>query len=221
VGMDSPHPGAVSLRPQRLVKIVTSVLFSAAIIGVFTISQAKGSVFGQSLNYGIWVGVALDWTAPGDDGSVGTATEYDFRCSDSYISEASWEAAVKLEHEPKPWPAGTPQEYFVSGLEAGRQYCFAFRAADEVPNWSTVSRNYVAVATPHTYVCGDVNCDGGVNLSDLTDLIDFLYVSFQPPQPYEAGNANGDSDGRINLGDITMIVNFLYLSGPAPICAES
>ena len=36
----------------------------------------------------------LSWTAPGDDGNVGTATRYEMRMSPSPISEANWSSAA-------------------------------------------------------------------------------------------------------------------------------
>ena len=55
---------------------------------------------------------------------------------------------------------------------------------------------------------GDVNCDGNVNIADVTALINLLLQ----------GNATGDatadcnSDGNVNISDVTALINFL-LSG--------
>ena len=50
---------------------------------------------------------------------------------------------------------------------------------------------------------GDVNCDGFVNISDVTDLIDYLLGS--DVTNFKAGNADLDDDGNINIA-VTLAV---------------
>jgi len=83
--------------------------------------------------------VVLRWTAPGDDGSVGTATGYDFRYSTSGpITEANFPLAVHV-GIPSPKDAGSQEQLTLSGLQRGTKYWFGLKASDEVPNWSGVS----------------------------------------------------------------------------------
>jgi hypothetical protein len=88
----------------------------------------------------------LTWTAPGDDGSVGDASEYDIRYSTSPVLEQSWDSATQVDGENTPKPAGSPDTMLVSGLEAGTNYFFAMKTADEVPNWSEISNLCPALA---------------------------------------------------------------------------
>ena len=81
----------------------------------------------------------VSWTAPGDDGSTGTATSYDLRYSTAAITAANFASATAATGEPAPTAAGTTQSVVVSGLTAGTTYYFAIKAADEVPNWATIS----------------------------------------------------------------------------------
>ncbi len=67
-----------------------------------------------------------------------------------------------------------------------------------------------------TYICGDANGNGAVNLLDITYLINFLYRSGPPPNPTQAADVN--HSGSVNVLDITYLINFLYKSGPAPSC---
>ena len=83
--------------------------------------------------------VRLTWTAPGDDGSTGTATSYDIRYSTSTINDGNWASATQVSGEPTPATAGTAQNMTVSGLSADTTYYFAIKTADEVPNWSGLS----------------------------------------------------------------------------------
>ena len=83
--------------------------------------------------------IALNWTAPGDDGTSGTATMYDLRYATVPITGANWDLATQVNGEPSPRPAGTTEAFTVTGLSSGTRYYFAVKAADEVPNWSSLS----------------------------------------------------------------------------------
>lgn len=83
--------------------------------------------------------VTLNWTAPGDDGNIGTATTYDIRYSTSPINEANWDMATQCIGEPAPQPAGNPESLLVTNILPRTDYYFALKTADEVPNWSEVS----------------------------------------------------------------------------------
>jgi len=90
--------------------------------------------------------IRLNWTAPGDDGMVGTAAQYDIRYSTAVITAANFNSATAVTTPPTPLAAGTYQNYTVSGLQSGATYYFAMKTADEVPNWSAIS-NVVSLAT--------------------------------------------------------------------------
>ncbi|MDX9858604.1 MAG: FISUMP domain-containing protein [candidate division Zixibacteria bacterium] len=67
--------------------------------------------------------------------------------------------------------------------------------------------------------CGDINNDGtGPDLSDLTYLVDYLFLGGATPQFYTA-NVNGDSDHVVDLSDMIYLVNYVFLGGPVPDCA--
>ena len=90
--------------------------------------------------------VTLTWTAPGDDGDVGTASEYDVRYSTSPITESSFGSATQAAGEPSPQAAGSSESFTVTGLQPGTTYYFALKTADEIPNWSLIS-NVVSAKT--------------------------------------------------------------------------
>lgn len=90
--------------------------------------------------------VTLHWTAPGDDGGVGTAAQYDIRFSTAVITEANWAQATQIAGEPTPRLAGTAESYTIIGLSSSTTYYFAIKAADEAANWSALS-NVVTVTT--------------------------------------------------------------------------
>lgn len=103
--------------------------------------------------------IALSWTAPGDDGNVGTASRYDLRWSitrpdttSTAAKDAWWAAATAVAGVPTPLIAGSAQSVVVSpagGFTTGRTYYFVIRSADEVPNWSAWS-NVAVKGIPDT-----------------------------------------------------------------------
>ncbi|MEW5923497.1 MAG: M43 family zinc metalloprotease [Candidatus Zixiibacteriota bacterium] len=68
-----------------------------------------------------------------------------------------------------------------------------------------------------SFVCGDVNASGTINMQDILYLIDYLYYGGPAPYPLESGDV--DCNGVINLLDYTYLYNYVYRSGPAP-CAN-
>jgi hypothetical protein len=65
---------------------------------------------------------------------------------------------------------------------------------------------------------GNTDCspDGACALSDITKLIDRVYLSKQPLCCESAGNVDGDLEGAMNLSDITKLIDYVYLSKTAP-----
>ena len=90
--------------------------------------------------------VTLRWTAPGDDGSVGTAAQYDVRYSTSAITANNWNSATQVTGEPAPKVAGSAESFTINNLTANTTYYFAVKTADEATNWSGLS-NVVSVTT--------------------------------------------------------------------------
>jgi hypothetical protein len=79
----------------------------------------------------------LAWTASGDDGNVGTASQYDIRYLEGTpITANNWNSAVQATGEAAPKAAGSAETFTVSGLQSGKTYYFAIKTGDEVPNWS-------------------------------------------------------------------------------------
>ena len=54
---------------------------------------------------------------------------------------------------------------------------------------------------------GDVDGDGGVNISDVTALIDYLMSGNATGINLDAANCN--QDGAVNIADVTTLINFL------------
>ncbi len=83
--------------------------------------------------------ITIQWTAPGDDGTVGTASQYDIRYATSELSAAVFTGATQVVGEPAPAVVGTVQSLTISGLTSGTTYYFVMKTSDEVSNVSTAS----------------------------------------------------------------------------------
>jgi hypothetical protein len=141
--------------------VTFTVNSSATITAVFTSTDvtAPAAVSNLSATAGGGTGsVSLSWTAPGDDGTSGTAYAYDVRYSTSAINEGNFAAATAVSGIGAPKAAGELETYVVSGLTNGTTYYFALKTRDEVPNWSALSN--VVSAVP---VMGDRVFQNGLN----------------------------------------------------------
>lgn len=68
------------------------------------------------------------------------------------------------------------------------------------------------------YPCGDVNYDlVGLNIIDLTYLVDYIFRGGLPPTIIDAADVNG-SGGLPNILDLTILVDFIFRSGAKPTC---
>jgi hypothetical protein len=167
----------------------------------------------------------LRWTAPGADGMVGQAAQYDIRYATSPITDANWSTATRIITPPIPKPAGNSEIFKIPGLLAGTTYYFALKTADSKPNWSKLSNN--AVVTTCTGVCSgttgniDGSAGGVVNLADMMLLNSYLsnagLAALLTICPEEA-NCDGSADGVINIADLSRMVMFLTAGQPLAKC---
>jgi hypothetical protein len=65
---------------------------------------------------------------------------------------------------------------------------------------------------------GNVDADPGkgVDIADLSALIDFLYISFTPPACMQSANIDGDIGGGIDIADLSGLIDYLYISFTPP-----
>lgn len=71
----------------------------------------------------------------------------------------------------------------------------------------------------HDGIRGDVNYDMGLNVTDLTYLVDYLFRGGPAPPCQEEANVDGDPGEQINVADLTYLVDYLFRGGlPPPAC---
>ncbi len=202
-------------------------------IGVLILLLLLAVVPAQSASTG---GVILRWTAPGDDGYVGTAAGYQIRYQNfaqgPLDTEAEWNAAAQIPGVPFPSPAGSVDSVLVLGLTPGAGYYFALRSHDKAGNISELSNSPLIVAVATSCCIGRVgNANGSPGddptVSDIMTLVDHLMVSNRPLWCAAEGDINQSGGanprqgpgGDITIADISMLIDYLFVSGrPLPQC---
>jgi hypothetical protein len=118
--------------------------------------------------------IQIGWTAPGDDSTSGTASEYDIRYSTQPVDDANWSSATECAGVPAPQPAGSDETYVLEHLPPGTTYYFAMKVADEVPNWSDLSNQLEAsteaVTVDRTPPAAVDNLEGALNAASRVHL---------------------------------------------------
>ncbi len=66
----------------------------------------------------------------------------------------------------------------------------------------------------HESVTGNCNCstDGKLSLSDITTLVDHIYISKSSLCCNANGNVDGSANGKLTLSDITILIDHIYIS---------
>jgi hypothetical protein len=100
--------------------------------------------------------ITLTWTAPGADGRIGRADQYDLRYSTTPITAQSWLTATRLGGEPRPKPAGEDETFEVFLLAEETVYYFALRTKDIDGLVSGLSNVVSSAAQPDTIPPGRV-----------------------------------------------------------------
>ncbi len=133
--------------------------------------------------------IELYWTAPGDDGNVGSADHYEIRMYDEEITETNWGEAEILPGPPWPLSAGSQQSYTVEDLAYNQTYFFAIKAFDDNGNVSDVSNS------PSGSLINDITPP-----ADITDLTVFAGTASNLSTIKIQWIAPGD-DGMVGTAD--------------------
>jgi hypothetical protein len=92
--------------------------------------------------------INLEWHAPGDDGTSGTADHYVIKYSEGTVNSGTWYSIDSVMIPPVPQPYATLESYTIDNLSEGREYNIAIKAYDEVGNSSEISN------VAHSIACG-------------------------------------------------------------------
>lgn len=116
--------------------------------------------------------LTLTWTATGDDGHSGQASQYDLRYSTAPIVE--FETADRLTITEAPPEPGAYDTYLVDDLIPDTHYYFALRIGDSSDNWSSpayADGMTISLSTAHVDTTGSTySCHTGERLTDLLPI---------------------------------------------------
>ncbi|HSG98527.1 MAG TPA: choice-of-anchor J domain-containing protein, partial [candidate division Zixibacteria bacterium] len=141
-------------------------------------------------------------------------TDYSVRGEGVYLDDISFVDFYGVEAAPIDFAVGDPVS--LTGVADGVHYFVGQLTDDDgqLGPRSAIAR--VVVDTAPSYVCGDADGGGSVNIGDATFLIEFIFNSGSAPSPAEAGDIDGS--GSINIADVTYAIAYIFSSGPAPVC---
>jgi hypothetical protein len=63
-------------------------------------------------------------------------------------------------------------------------------------------------------LCGDINLDDAVNVSDAVGIINYVFMGADPPSDLREGDIN--CDGRSNVSDAVWLINYTFIGGDEP-----
>ncbi len=70
------------------------------------------------------------------------------------------------------------------------------------------------VLDPASYVLGDADGSGEIDIDDAVSLIAYIFSGGPAPTPYVSGDA--DSSGDIDIDDVVYLINYIFGGGPPP-----
>jgi hypothetical protein len=164
----------------------------------------------------------LAWTAPGDDGSSGTATSYQIRYALWPLTLANWTSASIVANPPSPAIGGTQQSDTVSGLIPGGKYYFGIKATDDAANSSTgySPPGFAAgIATPAPMLTQVDSSTGSVTVT-VTTVPSYLTLSyefaidtvshFSNPTTKTTSNLGAATETSVDFQNLNETVNYFW-----------
>ena len=147
------------------------------------------------------VSVRVSWTAPGDDGTSGTAVSYDLRYSTSPITDANFALASKVSSCKigesdlrRPRAAGGAESCTVSRLFANTDHYFALKTTDDAGNTSAVST--CSGCPARTLTSSDITRPGAITDLVVTDAAkDTVTVCWTAPADDGTTSSSGPATG--------------------------
>lgn len=68
--------------------------------------------------------------------------------------------------------------------------------------------------TGATYLCGDANASGGVDIDDIVYLVSYIFTGGPEPSPYESADVN--CSGMTDIDDIVWLIDYIFTGGSDP-----
>src|SRR5262245_44389098 len=127
------------VKPQLNGKVLTNGRLNALLAIADPDVTPPGQVTNLAVSEAGSSHLKLTWTATGDDGNTGRATQYEIRRSTSPITDETSFLAGTLVSAPDPLVAGSAESLELGGLAFTTTYFVALRARDEFGNGGPIS----------------------------------------------------------------------------------
>jgi hypothetical protein len=116
--------------------------------------------------------------------------------------------------------SGLPTPTFQPRILLGQDSVFywRFRVFDGI-TYTAYSHAYAAYVSGCCQgLGGNVDCDPAdvADISDITTLIDNLFITFTPLCCPSEANVDGSSDGNVDISDLTTLIDYLYITFTPP-----
>jgi hypothetical protein len=101
------------------------------------------------------------------------------------------------------------------------EFMYAFSLAvtdsDDPPGADAMWIMVDVVGSQQSYICGDADDSGGIDIDDAVYLIAYIFSGGPAPDPVQAGDV--DCSGGIDIDDVVYLIAYIFASGPVP-CAD-
>jgi hypothetical protein len=114
---------------------------------------------------------------------------------------------------PPSYDGGDPGVFTWTPAEADTGvWLLSFSATDIC---GAVDTQLIAILVTEPYR-GDCNGDGVIDIADVIQLMNYLFLGGSAPNPLEVGDVNCDTE--VDIADVVYLINYLFLGGIAPSC---
>jgi photosystem II stability/assembly factor-like uncharacterized protein len=114
-------------------------------------------------------------------------------------------------------PAGIPdQEIDIDSAFVSPAGIFRFSIASGGyvrPDYIDCGTSDIVISSS-SYICGDADASGEVDIDDVVHLIEYIFSGGPEPVPYESGDA--DCSSGVDIDDVVWLIAYIFSSGNEP-----
>jgi len=115
-------------------------------------------------------------------------------------------------------PPGTPEQTVdidTSFVMPATEIVFIRAVGGQIsPAYYDCGTSDIVITKSQTYICGDADGSGDVDIDDVVYLISYIFTGGPPPDPLAAGDA--DCSGDVDIDDVVYTIAYIFSGGNAP-----
>lgn len=114
-------------------------------------------------------------------------------------------------------PSGTPNQVVVfdsAFVAPGGEFIFSRAGGGSIKPAFRNAETGADLIIGNPFVCGDIDGDNAISISDLVSLTSYMFSSGSAPSPL--ARADVDNCGDVNISDLAYLMGNLYAGVPAP-----